>query len=91
VLPTLFQDGSGSAIISDSGLGDGWGYVSVFRGEPDWSVIAKRGGWKALWMRAPRAPKEWSWTGEFVVVGVLNQRSSDSVPIEWITAEIAAA
>lgn len=89
VLPTLIQDDGGSAVVSDSGLGDGWGYVSVFRGHPNWSAIAKKGGWKALWMRAHRGPKGWLWTGEFVVVGALNHRGP--VPTEWITAEIAIA
>lgn len=87
-LPTLFQDASGLAIISDSGLGDGWGYVSLYRGEPSWSVIAERGGWRALWMRSCTAPKiGWSWTGEFIVGGVLNSHGAPC--LEWVTAEIA--
>jgi len=86
-LPTLFQDGSGLAVVSDSGLGDGWGYVSVYSGEPSWSAIAAQGGWRALWMRARSPPKDWSWTGEFIVVGFLNARGSPRH--DWVTAEIA--
>jgi len=89
-LPTLFQDSSGTAIVSDSGLGDSWGYVSVFRDEPDWSAICKKGGWKALWMRSASQPKGWSWTGEFIVVGLLNHSGSPR-SLEWVTAEIACA
>jgi hypothetical protein len=86
-LPTLFQDGSGSAIVSDSGLGDGWGYSSMVRGSPDWPAIAKKGGWRFLWYRGPVAPAGFVWTGEFVVVGLLNKRRD--VSLEWSTAEIA--
>lgn len=85
-LPTLFQDGDSLAIISDSGLGDGWGNVSVCRGLPDWSAIAKKGGWRSLWMRASARPAGWFWTGEFIVVGFLNYKGA---PAEWVTAEVA--
>jgi len=95
VLPTLFQSDAGLAIVSDSGLGDGWGNVLAYRGSPSWDAIAKKGGWKALWMRASRPPyrppyrdAEWIWTGEFVVVGLLNYRGESPPDIEWITAEI---
>jgi hypothetical protein len=86
VLP-LTVDG---ATISDSGLGDGWGYVSSYVGTPDWSAVAKKGGWRALWLRASDSPGPlWRWTGEFVVVGLLNQFGpSDS--LNWLTAEIAS-
>jgi hypothetical protein len=87
-LPTLFQDGSGSAIGTDPGLGDGWGHISVARGQPTWSTIAKKGGWRSLWMRSASCPgPDWVWTGEFVVVGLLNHNGSDPV-VEWVTAEI---
>lgn len=89
-LPTLFRDPQGIAIVSDSGLGDGWGYVTMVRGDPDWSAIAKKGGWRSLWMRASTKPKGWSWTGECVVVGFLNV-SNVQPPTEWVTAEIASA
>ena len=88
-LPCLFQDTSGSAIVSDSGLGDGWGYISQFKGTPNWSAIATRGGWRFLWTHGQWQPgPTWSWTGEFVVVGVLNSPSSQ-VPT-WTSAEIAS-
>jgi hypothetical protein len=92
VLPTFFQDGAGIAIVSDSGLGDGWGNVLLYRGSPDWTAIANKGGWKKLWMRAATRPcegqsKSWNWTGEFVVVGLLNYRE-EAPDLEWITAEI---
>lgn len=83
-LPSLI----GSAIVSDSGLGDGWGYVSVYTGEPDWASIAKKGGWKRLWMRAATAPKGWSWTGECIVVGFLNYAGQS---VDWVTSEIASS
>ena len=87
-LPALFQDGSSSAIVSDSGLGDGWGYVTMIRGSPDWSAIAKKGGWRFLWYRGANGPAGFRWSGEFVVVGLLNQQGPVG-PLEWCTAEIA--
>ena len=84
VYPSLIQD----SVVSDSGLGDGWGHVLAYRGNPDWSAIAKVGGWKALWMHASVQPKGWVWTGEFVVLGLLNDHGSNH-PLTWITAEIA--
>jgi len=87
-LPTLFQDASGSAVISDSGLGDGWGHICLFKGAPDWSAAAKKGGWRFLWCRSATAPEGFAWTGEFVVVGFLNYRGGPRVT-EWVTAEIA--
>jgi len=87
-LPTFFRDASGSAIISDSGLGDGWGHVCLFQGAPDWPTLAKRGGWRTLWCRSSEAPAGFSWSGEFVVVGILNYRGGPK-RTEWVTAEIA--
>ena len=87
-LPTLFHDASGAAIVSDSGLGDGWGYVTLLRGEPDWGAIAKKGGWRFIWYRGPTGPKGFEWTGEFVVVGLLNKRGPVT-SLEWCTAEVA--
>ena len=89
-MPTFFQDaGSGFAVVSDSGMVDGWGHVLAFRGKPDWSAIAKKGGWKRLWMRRLTSPgSEWAWTGEFVVVGLLNYSNGPRPSLEWITAEI---
>ena len=91
-LPTLFQDKEGTAVVSDSGLCDGWGYVSLCRGSPDWSAIAKKGGWRSLWMRSRSAPSsEWVWTGEIVVVGCLNYDLIHPHPSPiWVTAEIAS-
>ena len=83
-LPILFRN---SAIISDSGLGDGWGYVSVYRGSPDWSAIK---GWRALWMRSATQPKGWTWTGEFVIVGSLSY-GGQPAPGEWTIAEITSS
>jgi hypothetical protein len=88
-MPTLFMDDAGLAVISDSGLGDGWGHVLTVRGDPDWSAIAKKGGWRRLWMRRSASPgPEWSWTGEFVVVGLLNYNDFSGISLDWITAEI---
>ena len=88
--PCLFQDASGSAVVSDSGLGDGWAYISQFKGTPNWTAIGTKGGWRFLWTHALWKPDSaWTWTGEFVVVGVLNSPSSH-VP-KWTSAEIASA
>ena len=90
-LPTVFRFGESLAVVSDSGLGDGWGYVSVVRGTPDWTAIAAQGGWQRLWMRSAVAPSgAWSWTGEFVVVGLLNW-NEPTQNVSWTTAEIASA
>lgn len=59
-------------VISDSGLGDGWGYIQDCSGDIDWSAIAKRGGWKGMWSSVRIQTKEWTWSGEIVVVGLLN-------------------
>lgn len=91
-LPTLIRTAAGTAVVTDSGLGDGWGYVLVIRGAPDWSAICERGGWRnGLWMRSTAAPPGNGWrpTGEIVVVGLLNCWDFASVPLEWITAEIS--
>jgi hypothetical protein len=89
VLPIHMGEGMA---VSDSGLGDGWGYVMTTQEEAggvDWSAFAKKGGWRSLWMRAATSPgPKWKWTGEFVVVGLLNQWG-DPGPVNWITAEIA--
>jgi hypothetical protein len=91
VRPTLFHNGQSSAVVSDSGLGDGWGYVSVFRGKPDWAAIAATGGWRVLWVRAATAPEGFRWSGDVVVIGVLNNRDpNQKTHLEWITAEIAS-
>jgi hypothetical protein len=83
VLP-LLVDG---AVVSDSGLGDGWGYVSSYTGTPDWTAVAKKGGWRSLWMRSMVAPPGWRWTGEFVVVGLLNHWTG-SGSSSWLTEEL---
>lgn len=85
-IPMFFRDSSGSAVILDSGLGDGCGYVQVWRGEPSWTTIMKKGAWSSLWCRdAVAPPGSWLWTGEFVVVGALN----GTAPKQWISAEIS--
>ncbi len=90
-MPTAVIGKGWTAVVTDSGLGDGWGYVLAYKGVPDWSAIAAKGGWRSLWMRTSVAPsKMWRWTGEFVVVGLLNQWAPASQPERvWITAEIA--
>jgi hypothetical protein len=76
-------------ILSDSGLGDGWGYISSYTGTPDWTAVAKKGGWRALWMRSAEAPSGWRWTGEFVIVGLLNHWGEPG-SLDWNTAEITS-
>ena len=92
VVPTLIQNEARewSTFVSDSGLGDGWGYVSKWSGPVDWITVAERGGWKALWCRSQWAPApKWHWTGEIIVVGLLNSWAPSEFDIDWVTAEIA--
>lgn len=75
-MPVLIRDerrGDSWAIVSDSGLGDGWGYVLMTEGVIDWSTVFQKGGWRALWYRGTVAPQGagWKWTGEVVVTGVI--------------------
>jgi GNAT superfamily N-acetyltransferase len=75
-LPVLIRDEHTSAwaIVSDSGLGDGWGYVLITAGAVKWSDVFQKGGWRALWYHGPTAPvgdDPWRWTGEMVVTGVI--------------------
>jgi hypothetical protein len=87
-IPMFFRDSSGSAVVVDSGLGDGCGYVQAWRGEPSWGPIMRDGSWSSLWCRGSVAPSgSWLWTGEFVVVGVLN--AATSIQKGWISAEIS--
>jgi len=88
VMPTVIEppDHSWSATVSDSGLEDGWGYVLDFTGSPDWSSVAKRGGWLSLWAYGPRPGSEWGFTSHVVTVGALNY---DGSPPRWATPEIA--
>jgi hypothetical protein len=82
-----------SVTVSDSGIGDGLGYVldiSEDNSEVDWASVVRAGGWRALWYRGSTAPAAgWSWTGEFVVVGLLNYDGRSGIPTRWITSEIA--
>ena len=84
----------GPVTVSDSGLGDGLGYVlSVEEADGagiDWAAVVRAGGWRALWWRgrSPPAGGGWAWTGEFVVVGLLNYDGRGGVLTRWVTAEI---
>lgn len=78
--PLLFRDRGGTyAVVSDSGLRDGWGYVMLTGGgdssDPKfWNAVMQKGGWRALWYRGSSAPGSgsgWRWSGEVVVVGVI--------------------
>ena len=76
-LPLRFysKEGDRFVVISDSGLGDNWGYVQDCSGVIDWNAIASRGGWKGLWSSVriqSNESKEWVWSGEIVVLGLLN-------------------
>lgn len=87
IVPTVLTTERGTAVVSDSGLQDGWGHVQAYRGEPDWTQVAEEGRWRSLWMRASETPPGWTWTGEWVVVGILNQIHG-SYTTKWSTAEI---
>jgi hypothetical protein len=94
-MPFLVQTAAGSAVITDSGLGDGWGYVLKQTGSPDWQLIHKRFGFHSLWCSSSDPPLterlSWQWTGEFIVTGFLNKRIGDPDYGDWITAEVAFA
>lgn len=81
-LPTAHE----SAIVSDSGKGDGIGYVYKWSGDnPNWKAVATAGGWRGLWTRSTKCPgPEWRWTGEVVIVAALG-RVADTM---WVTAEV---
>ena len=75
-LPVLIRDERRSdawAIITDSGLGDGWGYVLMTAGSVDWPTLFQKGGWHSLWYCGATAPigAGWKWTGEIIVTGVI--------------------
>lgn len=72
-LPMLIQNGDAYVVVSDSGLGDSWGYVLATAGTVDWSTVFQKGRWRALWYRGVCAPKggEWRWSGESIIVGVI--------------------
>lgn len=83
--------GNGQVTVSDSGLGDGLSYVLASRGEVDWADVTRAGGWQALWWRGREAPSPnagWAWTGEFVVIGLLNYDGRGGVPTRWVTMEV---
>lgn len=86
--PVRIDTDGGWAIVNDAGMADGWGHVVAWNGEPNWSIVAEKGGWKRLWYHSQRAPNAaWRWTGEFVVIGSIND--GYRLPTHWITAEIA--
>ena len=87
-MPTLLKGSGWSALVSDSGLEDGWGYVQKFSGSVDWSAVAKRGGWLSLWYYGSSSPGEgWGFTSQVVVVGALNYVGVPSL----FTAEVASS
>lgn len=47
---------NGTCLISDSGLGDGMGYVLAHTGNVDWNSVCEQGGWTTLWRALPHAP-----------------------------------
>jgi hypothetical protein len=91
VMPTVITGPSWSITATDSGLEDGWGYVHSFTGEPDWSTVAKRGGWLFLWYYGPTAPGPlWGFTSQVVVTAAVNYDG----PVhrhQWVTAEVASS
>lgn len=100
IMPVVFRSAGAEVIVSDSGLGDGLGYVLACRGEVDWAAVARQGGWRALWWRGKTSPSGasrhtiassgiWQRTGEVIVVGLLNYDGCGAIPTRWITTEIA--
>jgi hypothetical protein len=94
--PPLLPVVVSGAVVSDSGLWDGWGYVLAATGEVDWPAVAAVAGWRHLWFTGPVAPAGagWRWSGEVVVRGVLNKGVLDCAgvvsPLAWITAEVSS-
>lgn len=98
-MPLIFRSADSEAIVSDSGFGDGLGYVLACRGEIDWASVARQGRWRALWWRGATAPPRnyvtgvgtWQYTGEVIVVGMLNYDGRGGIPTRWVTTEVAPA
>jgi hypothetical protein len=95
-LPILIRDPATGAyaVVSDSGLRDGWGYVLMTAGVMDWPAVFKKGGWAALWYRGAASPASagasgWQWTGEAVVVGVIGVVPANLDALIRLSPEIA--
>ena len=94
--PVLLHKEDWKVVVSDSGLGDGWGYVAYTEGPVDWTAVAAWGDWSALWARGSQAPSgkgAWYWTGEWIVLAAL--QVGDASPLarsDWISPyEVAFA
>jgi len=92
--PVLLRGKDWSVVVSDSGLGDGWCYVSRWEGPVDWQTVAAHGGWLALWARGWEAPRGmWRWTGELVILAALRAGAGGATAVAcWNSpAEIAGS
>lgn len=90
-MPMWIDAGDGEALVSDSGLDDGQGYVLRTHNSVDWNLACQKGGWRSLWTYGPQPPDpSWRWSGEFVVIGRLNCNQSGP-PLVYATAEVAPA
>ena len=92
---TAIATATATAICTESGLNDGWGTVISQSGVNDWNAQMKSRGWKYLWMRSLTQPQgqgheqksKWRWTGEIVVVGLLNKPRGLVIDTHWITPD----
>jgi hypothetical protein len=85
---------SNNTILSESGLNDGWGTViqNQQSGVTNWNKLMESRGWNHLWMRSATRPpgslgSKWRWTGEIVVVGLLNKPRGVDIDTHWITPD----
>jgi hypothetical protein len=91
--PVLVSGDGWSAVVSDSGARDSYGWVlatssSSTSGSIPWNTITKTMGWRRLWCHAASPPPgQWRWSGEVVVVGAMNSREDPPAEI-FTTAEI---
>lgn len=100
VMPVVVEGPGWAAVVTDSGLQDGWAYVLAASGAVDWEHVASVGGWRDLWYAGAVAPaggleaptgSRWRWTGEVVVRAVLNLAGRPAPPpTAWITAEVSS-
>jgi hypothetical protein len=92
--PVLVSGDGWSAVVSDSGARDSYGWVLASAsgsGSVPWNTITKTMGWRRLWCHAASPPPpssgQWRWSGEVVVVGAMNSHEDPPAEI-FTTAEI---
>ncbi len=88
--PVLLHGEGWRVVVSDSGLADGWGYVTNWEGPVDWQSVAAYGEWQALWARGSAAPGgvgSWHWTGEWVIRAALRAAAATATATATVITE----